>query len=155
VAAGILFLPASWAAALGLTQIRSSYPAVLGVAVLLAVAVLIIEGTMFAWGWLRDRERSEPYERYQTDEFFGLRWRWSWYGGRVAGPRAFCPSCDLQLDGRLQATGIMDMPTGEIQYYCPCGATNIVLRAPNPSQLAHEAGLCAEREARKRGLLRN
>jgi hypothetical protein len=155
VASGILFLPASWVAALGLAQIRKQYPALLGVAILLAVAILIIESTVFVSGWLRSRERPKPYERYRTDEFFGLRWRWIWYLGEVVGARAFCPRCDLQLEARSQTAGIMDMPTGEVHYYCPCGATKITLPAPNPVQVAHAAGLLAEREARNRGLLRD
>ena len=125
LAAGILFLPGAWVAALGLAQIRKQYAAPLGIAMLLAAAVLIIEGIALLSGWLRTRERRTPYERYRIDEFFGLRWRWHWYGGRVAGPRAFCPACDLQLEPWLATTGTMDIPTGDLRYRCPCGITDI------------------------------
>lgn len=122
---------------------------------MLAVAVLIIEGITFFYRWLRDRERPTPYDGYRTDEFFGLRWRWSWYARDVVGVHAFCPACDLQLEGRTQTAGIMDVPTGEVLYYCPCGATAIKLKCADPLQVERAIGLHAEREARSRGLLRD
>jgi hypothetical protein len=153
VASGILLLPVAWITALGLAQIRKDYAALLGVAILLAVAVLIIEGVVSVSVWLSSRERQGRYERYRTDEFFGLRWRWTWYAGEVIGVRAFCPACDLQLEARVQTAGIMDTPTGELHYYCPCGKTRVTIPAANPLQVAHAAANSAEREARSRGLL--
>jgi hypothetical protein len=154
VAFGILFLPATWVAALGLAQIRTQYPATLGIAILLATGALIIEGTVFVSGWLRSQQRAMPYERYRTDEFFGLRWRWQWDLGKVVGPRAFCLHCDLELDATSITAGIMATPTRQLRYQCEgCGKTNITLRAWDALELARTAAQNAEREARKRGLL--
>ena len=153
LASAILFLPVTWVAALGLAEIRTQYKALLGCAVLLAAAVLAVEGLVYLTNWLRNRERQMPYERYTTDEFFGLRWRWRWYGGDVIGVKAFCSACDLQLQGYSPETGIIGMPTNELIYRCPCGATNLTLQASDPLQVAHVASLHAERVARSRGLL--
>lgn len=157
VAAGILLLPGTWVAALGLAQVRKQYAAPLGIAILLAAAILIVEGSVFLSGWLRARERRMPYERYRTDEFFGWRWRWRWrwYAGQFVGPRAFCAACDLQLEAWSRSTGIMDTPTGDLRYRCPCGITDVTLQAPNPTDLGRVIGLCAERKARERGLLKD
>jgi|SRR5579883_2986823 len=154
-AAAILLLPTSWVAALDLAPVRKQYGALLGIAAVLAMAVLIIEAILFTSAWLRTRERRMPYERYRKDEFFGLRWRWHWYGGEVVGPRAFCPACDLQLEGWSRTTGIMDTPSDELRYRCPCGLTDVKLQAPSPQDLGHVIKLCAERKARERGLLRD
>ena len=156
MAAAILFLPATWIAVLGLAQIRRQYPAPLGIAVLLPAAVLIIEVIVFASRWFRTRERQMPCERYTTDEFLGLRWRWSWFEGRAFGARAFCPRCDLEVDARSLDLdrGIMGVPTGELRYFCGrCGKTDITVQAYNPGDLSRTVELHAEREARHRGLL--
>lgn len=158
VAAGILFLPAAWVAALGLAQVRKQYAAPLGIAMLLAAAVLTIEGVVFVSGRLRRRERRMPYEQYTTDEFCGLRWRWTWFGGRAAGARAFCPKCDLELDALSidLDRGIMGVPTGQLRYFCGgCGKTDITLPAYNSGDLARTIELHAERKARESGLLTN
>jgi Super-infection exclusion protein B len=70
VAAGILFLPSAWVGALGLSTIRTQYTAPLGIAVLLAVALLLIEAVAFAMGWLRHKakHRQDERERLETAE---------------------------------------------------------------------------------------
>jgi ribosomal protein S27E len=34
---------------------------------------------------------------YTSDRFFGIVWRWSYPGGTMSEPRAYCPSCDTTL----------------------------------------------------------
>lgn len=37
------------------------------------------------------------WRTYTTDTFYGLRWRWNYYGGKVSGLHTFCPYCDYQV----------------------------------------------------------
>ena len=75
VAACVLFLPDAWVALIGLTSIRKQYAGWLGAAVLLGMAVVVVEGVSLLAEWLghsashrRDeRERREQAKREQAD----------------------------------------------------------------------------------------
>lgn len=40
---------------------------------------------------------SPSVDSYNQDDFFGVRWRWSFIDGHPLSPWAFCPRCDTQL----------------------------------------------------------
>ena len=38
------------------------------------------------------------WRNYTTDKFFGLRWRWRYFGdGKIYDVHTFCPHCDFQI----------------------------------------------------------
>lgn len=62
---------------------------------LLLLAAAIAWPLFWTWALVRRYlHRAPPHERYRTDEFFGLRWRWRWYLFQALGMRAFCIECD-------------------------------------------------------------
>ena len=69
------------------------------VLVLLALSGVVIIG-MAVIVILRRRKRQpaqDPIARYTTDLVDGVRWRWTWDGGRINNLWCFCPTCDAQL----------------------------------------------------------
>lgn len=59
---------------------------------------------------------SQPWRKYTTDKFLGLRWEWKYFSdGEIDDLRAFCPKCDFQL-------GIED--TNEYSYLCEIRCDN-------------------------------
>jgi hypothetical protein len=58
--------------------------------------------SMMLWSAKRDPWAglvvADQWRSYTTDEFRGLRWRWSYErDGAIQAPFPFCPRCDLQL----------------------------------------------------------
>ena len=60
-------------------------------AVIIGMAVIVI---------LQRKKRQpvqDPFATYTEDLVDGVRWRWTWYGGRINNLWCFCPTCDAQL----------------------------------------------------------
>jgi hypothetical protein len=70
VAAGILFLPSGWVDVLGLSTMRKQHTDLLGIALLLAVALLLIEAVALTVSWLRRKaeHQREGHERHEAAE---------------------------------------------------------------------------------------
>jgi len=64
----------------------------------LPALLLVVVGL---WYWFSGRNNKIPgrtWKSYTTDDFFGLRWRWSYAtGGHPLDLTSFCPHCDFQV----------------------------------------------------------
>lgn len=67
---------------------------ILGVLGLCAALVTI---AVVAAIWTSITGRRSPWARYRDDNFFGLRWRWTYVGGTIDRIHTFCPKCDFQV----------------------------------------------------------
>jgi hypothetical protein len=65
--------------------------------VLLALPMLLLI-IVAAWQWIRPAKQSQPsWKTYLSDEFFGLKWRWQYFGDAMSDMHTFCPNCDFQV----------------------------------------------------------
>lgn len=64
--------------------------------VLSALPILAVAAS--AWRGFVPSATLHDWSTYQTDCFFGLRWRWSYYSdGQIRDMHSFCPGCDYQV----------------------------------------------------------
>ena len=50
------------------------------------------------WALFAKKTSNQPsWVTYTSDMFFGLRWRWRYTAGSIAGLNTFCPHCDYQV----------------------------------------------------------
>ncbi len=65
---------------------------------LIALPTLVVS-VMLVWQMVRPTPASTPeWHGYTEDNFFGLRWRWSYSSiGRIQRLTTFCPYCDFQV----------------------------------------------------------
>lgn len=66
----------------------------IGLLALLSLGLIVRVVVAF---WRNLQTSPEPWRRYTSDEFFGLRWRWSYSGGMLSDLHPFCPHCDYLL----------------------------------------------------------
>lgn len=85
-----------WVFLLASSSISNWIIALLAIAALPAVMLV----AALAWQLIKGEDGSATttgWTSYTTDEFFGLRWRWSYIGGSIVRLYAFCPKCDYQV----------------------------------------------------------
>jgi len=65
----------------------------------ICTAVALLVSVLLVVSILRDNSVSEPTSHsYTTDEFFNIRWRWSYMGGgTIYDLYSFCTKCDYQV----------------------------------------------------------
>jgi hypothetical protein len=70
---------------------------------LLGGMILLCSVTLFflgaaVWSVIHPSPELSPnWLTYNTDFFFGLRWRWRYGGGSITDLHTFCPNCDYQV----------------------------------------------------------
>lgn len=81
---------------LGATSSVSNW--IVALLVLLSLPTLVV-GVMLAGQLIRPTPASKPdWHGYTEDNFFGLRWRWSYSSiGQIQQITTFCPHCDYQV----------------------------------------------------------
>lgn len=89
----------AWQAAwgfLGATSPISHW--IVALLVLMAAPTLVV-GVVLVWQLFRPTSTPKPdWRGYTEDNFFGLRWRWSYSSiGQVQQITTFCPHCDYQV----------------------------------------------------------
>lgn len=81
---------------LGATSAISHW--IVAVLAFLALPTLVVSA-MLAWQLVHPTAASRPnWHGYTEDNFFGLRWRWSYSSiGQIQQMTTFCPHCDYQV----------------------------------------------------------
>mgnify|MGYP000388442698 CR=1 FL=1 len=99
--------------------------------------------------WLKSLSATEQsFESYISDNFFGLKWRWSYYyEGKISGDdvHCFCPSCDHQLFPQ-DASSYRVAP--EFRYDCPDCGYSIGVIEDDYNQLRHKVILKVQKNIR-------
>jgi len=87
----------------------------IGALILGVVPTIILIGAVI-WISLRPEAESRPdWRTYRSDMFFGLRWRWDYFGQSVGHMHTFCPRCDFQvLPNQASAFAAVD----RISFHC-------------------------------------
>jgi amino acid transporter len=90
-----------------------------------------------------DVSRNPVIADYRKDMFFGLTWRWKYYGEKIVSLACFCPTCDRQL--KIQEVdrwpsvyalvcavhGELHRPTGDIHEFLDDATREIHLNIRN------------------------
>lgn len=80
---------------------------------LIVIFIIIIA----IWGLLSQKKDTSNFSNYTEDTFFNLKWRWSYYGGKITNLNTFCPNCDYQIYARDE--GLMYYPYSDrIAFQC-------------------------------------
>lgn len=64
---------------------------------LLAVPIVIFFTAIIWQSIFPSKSSAIDWQTYTSDNFFGLCWRWQYYGERISGMNTFCPHCDFQV----------------------------------------------------------
>ena len=77
---------------------RSSAPNwVVGFVGLMAIPTLLFVITA-GWQIVNPTPADQPSWRdYRSDEFYGIRWQWQYFGTSMSEMLTFCPQCDFQV----------------------------------------------------------
>ena len=68
-----------------------------GLLVVLSIPTVLF-GLLMIWQIFFPNTTAPPnWQTYTSDIFFGLRWRWRYFAGRVSEMNTFCPQCDFQV----------------------------------------------------------
>lgn len=63
----------------------------------LSLVALVGLGLLAAWSRFKGKD-DPPHFGYVEDQFFGLRWKWSWSeDGSLGKPVAYCPGCGRMM----------------------------------------------------------
>lgn len=72
------------------------------------------------------------YLNYTSDNFIGLRWRWSYAGSQLQGLKSYCPSCDCLIDPKAKESLYS---LRETEFYCDLCNKSMHMTNEHPFEL--------------------
>jgi hypothetical protein len=113
------------------------------------ISVARLMATLLRKNVAEKSEEKAQYQSYNTDIFYGAKWRWRWNAQEIENLWCFCPSCDSELVyDDSSCRDVLRVTTPRTDFYCEHCGHNLVTSIKGGNKSYAESAI--QREIRRK-----